>query len=272
LPRNTVCLTIDDGFYSVLACAAPLLRQHRFPATVYVTSYYADKRVPIFRLAVQYMFWKTAAPMLEAAGQPWDPPRSVDLADPDAATLAMWRIIEYGENLCDEPGRQAICRILGARLGVDYASIEGTRMLSLVSPEEIRQLSDAGIDIQLHTHRHRLPMDDATALYREVAENASFLNAILDRPAQHLCYPSGVWDRAQWPILAELGIASATTCEPGFNSADTPALGLYRVLDDSTLSQLTFEAELSGFSEWLRRVTGRRRKLDMKRRGRAVSG
>jgi peptidoglycan/xylan/chitin deacetylase (PgdA/CDA1 family) len=270
LPRNAVCLTIDDGFYSVLACAAPLLRQHGFAATLYVTSYYADKGVPIFRLVVQYMFWKTALPTFKSAGQPWGPSEPVDLSDTNAATRAMWRIIDYGENHCDEPGRQEICRILGRGLNVDYAFIVRSRALSLVSAEEIRQLSDAGIDIQLHTHRHRLPQDDESALQKEILENARFLEGILERPLQHLCYPSGLWNRSQWPCLAELGIASATTCEPGFNSAHTPPLGLYRVLDDSTVSQLTFEAELSGFSEWLRRVTGRRRRFDLKRGGSAM--
>jgi peptidoglycan/xylan/chitin deacetylase (PgdA/CDA1 family) len=271
LPRNAVCLTIDDGFYSVLACAAPLLRQHGFPATLYVTSYYAEKRVPVFRLAVQYMFWKTAVATLEAGECPWETKEPADLTDSDASTRAMWRIIEYGENHCDEPGRQEICRILGSRLEVDYAFIERSRMLSLVNAEEIRQLSKGGIDIQLHTHRHRLPQDDKAALQKEIKENIDFLEGILEQPLQHLCYPSGLWARWQWPALAELGIQSATTCEPGLNSADTPAFGLYRVLDDSTVPQLTFEAELSGFSEWLRRITGRRRKMDLKRSSSSVS-
>ncbi len=266
LPRNAVCLTIDDGFYSVLACAAPLLRQQGFPATLYVTSYYADKRSPIFRLVVQYMFWKTSVRTFDVSGQPWDPPGSVDLSDQRAAARAMWGIIDYGENQCDESGREEISRMLGERLDVDYAFIARSRMLSLVGAEEIRQLSDAGIDIQLHTHRHRLPQDDEAALRREILENARFLEGILARPVQHLCYPSGLWAPSQWSTLAELGVATATTCEPGFNTAETPALGLYRVLDDSTLSQLAFEAELSGFSEWLRRIAGKRRKSDLKRR------
>jgi peptidoglycan/xylan/chitin deacetylase (PgdA/CDA1 family) len=267
LPPNTVSLTIDDGFYSVLACAVPILRQQGFAATLYVTSYYAAKRTPIFRLVVQYLFWKTAVQKLEVAGETWDPPEPVDLSDQGEATRAMWRIIEYGENRCDESGRSGISRALAKRLGVDYTSIERTRMLSLVDADEIRQLGDAGIDVQLHTHRHRLPQDDDSALRGEILENAKFLEGILGRPARHLCYPSGRWARSQWPVLANLGIVSATTCEPGFNTADTPALGLYRVLDDSTLSQLAFEGELSGFSEWLRRLFGRRRKLELKRRG-----
>lgn len=271
LPRNTVCLTIDDGFYSVLACAAPLLRQQGFTATLYVTSYYAGKRAPIFRLVVQYMFWKTAARTFEVSGEPWDPPEPVDLSDREAATRAMWQIIEHGETQCDDRGREEISRTLGKRLDVDYAFVERSRMLSLVDSEEIRQLSDSGMDIQLHTHRHRLPQDDDAALRKEILENARFLEGTLARRVQHLCYPSGLWTRSQWPVLAKLGIVSATTCDRGFNTAETPVLGLYRVLDDSTLSQLAFEAELSGFSEWLRRISGKRRKLDRKRRSGMVS-
>jgi peptidoglycan/xylan/chitin deacetylase (PgdA/CDA1 family) len=155
--------------------------------------------------------------------------------------------------------------MLGQRLGVDYDFIERTRMLSLLSVDEIRQLDAVGIDIQLHTHRHRLPVDDETTVRREVTENARFLEAVLGHPATHLCYPSGIWDRSQWPWLSDLGVESATTCDPGFNSADTPMLGLYRVLDDSTVSQIAFEAELSGFSEVLRWIRRRRRRGVLKR-------
>jgi peptidoglycan/xylan/chitin deacetylase (PgdA/CDA1 family) len=266
LPANAVCLTIDDGFYSVLARAVPLLGEHRFPATLYVTSYYAAKCAPVFRLVVQYMFWKTTVAELDAGDQPWDSQGPVDLTDPEARKDVMWRIIEFGERHCEEPDRQEISRALGHRLGVEYDFIERTRMLSLLNVDEIRQLGAAGIDVQLHTHRHRLPVDDEATVRRELTENAKFLEDTLGRPVKHLCYPSGIWDRSQWPWLSDIGIESATTCDPGFNSADTPMLGLYRVLDDSTVSQIAFEAELCGFSEMLRRIRGRRRHGELKRK------
>ena len=46
---------------------------------------------------------------------------------------------------------------LGKRLRVDYEGLRETRRLSLMSAKEIRDLALAGIDIQLHTHRHQLP-------------------------------------------------------------------------------------------------------------------
>ena len=61
LPARAIALTIDDGFFSVLKVCAPILREFDYPATLYQTSYYAAKQTPIFRLVVQYMFWKSKA-------------------------------------------------------------------------------------------------------------------------------------------------------------------------------------------------------------------
>src|SRR5260370_5278983 len=57
LPPSAVVITIDDGFYGTYKHAVPLLQRYRMPATLYVTTYYAQKQNPIFRLAVQYIYW-----------------------------------------------------------------------------------------------------------------------------------------------------------------------------------------------------------------------
>lgn len=266
LPANTVCLTIDDGFYSVEPCAAPSLKRNGFPATLYVTSYYVQKGTPIFRLVVQYMFWKTAEEQLDVSSQPWGPKMPVDLSNVDKKERALWHIIEYGENQCNEPERQTISATLGRYLHVDYAAIRAARSLTLLSPEQIANLKQFEIDIQLHTHRHRLPIDDETGVRTEITENSRYLEHIVGGTLQHFCYPSGIWDRCQWQWLEDVGIQSATTCDPCFNASDTPALGLYRVVDGTDITQIEFEAELSGLSELFRIIKGRRKKLDLARK------
>lgn len=265
LPDNAVCLTIDDGFYSVLVHAAPLLKRYGFPATLYITSYYVAKATPIFRLTVQYMFWKTRAKILDVTDEAWGVPTIVDLSDRMVTDRAMWRIIEFGETKYDEQGRERISEILGDRLAVEYSAIRKSRIMTLLTPNEIRQLDKSGINIQLHTHRHRLPTDDEAAARQEIVENIRFLETVIKRPFTHLCYPSGIWNVHQWSWLATLGIKTATTCDPAMNMASTPLLGLYRVVDENRMSQIEFEAELSGFSELVRRISGRRKRLDLAR-------
>src|SRR5690242_18106722 len=65
-PREIV-ITIDDGFHSVHALAAPLLRAHGMTATVYVTSYYVVHQHPVFRLAIQYMAWRSRHDSIEVS-------------------------------------------------------------------------------------------------------------------------------------------------------------------------------------------------------------
>lgn len=254
LPPNALVLTIDDGFHSVYCHAAPMLKEHGFPATVYVTTYYVEKGSPVFRLAVQYMFWKSSVRTLRIPDGIGASGRRVHMEDPAARDRAMWECIEYGEKQCSEEERRELGRILGQALEVDYTAIVDSRMLSLMSEEEIRQLAAEGFDIQLHTHRHRFPVADTAAAMREIEENRSRLENVTGRPANHFCYPSGIWDESQWPSLRQTGVASATTCQPGMNDGQTPLLGLRRFLDDENISQIEFRAELFGFLELLRRA------------------
>jgi peptidoglycan/xylan/chitin deacetylase (PgdA/CDA1 family) len=251
LPNSAVAITIDDGFFGVFQSAWPVLRMHSFPATVYVTSYYAEKQNPIFRIAIQYMFWKTRQETLnsEDLGLPLS---SVQPLRPQKQKEeTMWEIIRFGESCLDEPGRCVLAEKLGKRLGVPYRTLLESRSLNLMNRKEIRALAEEGMDIQLHTHRHRLP-GEFDLVQQEILQNRQCLEPLVGKKLRHLCYPSGIWSHQHWPWLETLEILTATTCDPGLNYPQTPRLGLRRFLDGENVSQIEFEAELSGFSELLR--------------------
>ena len=262
LPDNAVAITIDDGFFSVLDLAAPILHKHEFPSTLYVTSYYATKATPIFRLAIQYLFWKTTRAQFNPLDYPWSPSTAVDLQDPQAKEQAIWHIIDYGEANCEEDQRQDICTHVAQELGMDMEAIRKTRSLSLLTPDELPRLDEFGVDIQLHSHRHTFPSNDIENARKELSENRAVLEEAMGRRLEHFCYPSGEWAPNILPMLAEEGIVSATTCQVGFNDQTTDPLALYRFLDQDDLHDIEFEAELAGFSELLRVATLRRRKTD----------
>jgi peptidoglycan/xylan/chitin deacetylase (PgdA/CDA1 family) len=253
LPAGATVITIDDGFYSTLRCAVPLLRRFSFPATVYVTTYYSLRNNPIFRLAIQYMFWKTRDSHLDLNGLPVSHSGIVELADHNIRDRLMWEIIEHGEKQLGEAQRCELAQALSRKLHVDYEAIVRSRALTLMNRAELRDLVACGIDLELHTHRHRLP-EEENAIRQELGDNRAILEPITGRPLQHLCYPSGIWSERSWPLLSAVGVKSATTCEPGLNLVNTPKLGLKRFLDGENISHIEFESEMCGFNDFLRAI------------------
>ena len=253
LPRCAVVITYDDGFYGNYRYGLELYGEYPLPTTIYVTTYYVQHQSPIFRHVVQYMFWKTNCSKLLLDELPGCDDGVLDLADSERARRAMWALILKAESDYGEAERIELSCRLGFRLGVDYDELVRTRRLSLMTPEEVRTLAKTGIDIQLHTHRHQF-LPDKDNVTREIEDNRSILEPLTEKPCNHLCYPSGVFAQQQWPWLEGLGIVSATTCEPGLNNDQTERFGLRRFLDMESITNLEFEAEVSGFAELLRRL------------------
>ena len=256
LPRCATVITIDDGFFSVYQCGLKLLKEFNFPVTVYVNTYWCMNGNPVFRLLVQYMFWKTERRQIDLTGLGVPQSGPISLQDKGEKDQVMWNIINFGQTQCEDAQRCAIAGALGERLGVDDDMIAKSRIFGLINPREIREMVHSGIDIQLHTHSHSFPEDEILAT-QEIAANRAMLEPLVGKTLQHFCYPRGFWSEKQWSWLAAAGIKSAATCEPGLNDTETPPLALKRFLDGEHISQVEFEAEVSGYIELFRLARSR---------------
>lgn len=251
LPRLTTVITVDDGFHSFHKVALPRLRRYEVPATVYVTTYYVCKGTPVFRLVVQYMFWKAKKRSVDLSGFSFTRRQVIDFTNVRERDDAMWELIDHGERRCDEAARIQLCEQLGLLLGVSYEEIVASRAMHLMTPEELSGLASKDIAVGLHTHRHTFPEGDRAAAEKEINENREELGRLIGEVAQHFCYPSGIWCEHEWAWLDQLGIESSTTCIPGLNSPSTPRHALRRFLDGDDVHELEFEAAITGFSELL---------------------
>jgi peptidoglycan/xylan/chitin deacetylase (PgdA/CDA1 family) len=257
LPPKPVVITFDDGFYGTFRDAVPALEARRMPATVYVTSYYVAKGGLVFRLAVQYLFWKTSVTRLALADLGIDGVPSIGRESREVERV-MWRLIDWGERRLSEPSRRELLHRLAALLEVDDAAMVESRGLGLMTPGEVQKAAARGVDIQLHTHRHAFPLDIDQAV-REIEENRMVLEPIVGRRLRHFCYPSGISGPEFFPALERAGIASATTCESGFNTEETPRFLLRRFLDAEDIAPEEFEAEMRGALGLGRRLIRRER-------------
>jgi peptidoglycan/xylan/chitin deacetylase (PgdA/CDA1 family) len=150
----------------------------------------------------------------------------------------------------------AALRVLAERVGVDFNEFLSSRLLQIMSAEEIRNLPDDLVDVQLHTHRHRVPLDRAM-FEREVQENREYLEPLRgNRAMDGFCYPSGVTNPQFLPWLRDLGVRTATRILP--RASVSPNSSCFEASWIRwRLSQLEFEGWLTGIAQMLRRSPSR---------------
>ena len=119
-------------------------------------------------------------------------------------------------------------------------------------PSSVRQLAAAGVDFQLHTHRHRQPVH-RDLFMNEIDENRTRIQELTGKRPVHFCYPSGNYRAEFLTWLQEEQVVSAVTCDPGLVSATSDRLLLPRFLAAENVSPLVFEAWLTGAADWLPR-------------------
>ena len=249
LPAGATVITFDDGFKDFYDYAWTIVKERNLPTTLYVTTYHTLKQTPIFRLVLSYLFWRTRATQIDLRSSNLLPTGLRQFFIMTEPSLEK-RIVRHAEiNLSDEERTQLLHDIAIA-LGVEYSEYLPARLFEIVSSQEMREMADDGIDIQLHTHRHCLPTF-RNGVVREISDNRDVLNPI-NSATDHFCYPSGIWAEPHLPILRELGVKSATTCDEGLNKPGSNLLTLKRFLDGSQVSELRFEAEMSGLMDLLR--------------------
>lgn len=252
LPERCVALTFDDGNHDFYKEAHPIIREFDFPVTVYLTTFYAHYPRPVFDVICSYLLWKGRGSRLDLTGITGQEMR-VDLSDEDARARATVELRRFaGERKFSAEEKDSLAAAVASQLGIDYEVIGGKRLLHILSPDEVKALAAAGVDIQLHTHRHRTPMQRSLFL-REIEDNRNSIQMMTGASPSHFCYPSGVYDEAFLPWLEEAKVRSATTCELGFATRQSHPLLLPRFLDVSGLSDLEFEGWLTGVAAALPR-------------------
>jgi peptidoglycan/xylan/chitin deacetylase (PgdA/CDA1 family) len=84
-----------------------------------------------------------------------------------------------------------------------------------MSPEQVRQAQDDGLEIGAHTRMHPrlVEIDDEDALREEVRGSREDLEALLGRPVSAFAYPYGLADERATAAVEEAGFEIALTVE-----------------------------------------------------------
>ncbi len=251
LPPNSVAITFDDGWADFRVHAFPVLQNYGFPATVYLTTYYCQFNRPIFRFALAHMMWKLRSTAVENLAFDWLPPE-LDFRGEASRSELLARIDEHvKQHGYSGKQKDELAAAFAQAIRFDYAALCRERIFNLMSPEEVAEMAGAGVDIQLHTHRHRTPLD-RIRFVEEIRENRKLVEEMTGmKDRDHFCYPSGAIRPDFLPWLQEAGVQSATTSVHGLASRRSDLLLLPRFLDHHGLTDDEFASWISGLAVFI---------------------
>jgi peptidoglycan/xylan/chitin deacetylase (PgdA/CDA1 family) len=190
VPAHAVAITFDDGFRNVLIDAAPVLKKHGIPATLFVTTDFVFKNEMLWPDRIVSALALTKEVRLEikfvSEVRTFDVSTRVEKLHANAALNAMCKALP-------QPERLALVDEIEERLRVDSASRflawEGFRP---IDPEEMRLLPHAGITVGAHTCSHpilaRLTAHDQA---RELVESKRLIESITRVECDQFAYPNG---------------------------------------------------------------------------------
>lgn len=242
--KDTLVITIDDGWAAIEQGMLPTLKKYGFNATLYLSTYFVFNQRPIFKLTCFYLFWKHKRPFTLIKNSCLKPYT-------DAKELTVHQVLQLSSQL-GSASEQTILLELAAYFGEDIQRWPQTGKFMFLTPEKVSALAEQGLAIELHTHRHKfseLNLQDAAA---EIFKNRAYISQLTGKNPRHFCYPSGEYHSEQLNILNELNIKTATTTENELVNKQSSLLTLSRLVDSDRVSELEFEAELTGVMTLLR--------------------
>jgi peptidoglycan/xylan/chitin deacetylase (PgdA/CDA1 family) len=248
LPDRALAVTVDDGYSDFHDIAFPVFARYGIPATVFVVSRFLDGDYWLWGDRVKYCFRHS-------------PLQRVRLEMPDGTVL------EYA--LTDETARARTASDLKERAkrlpSSDCAGLVDSLPAALkveipsrpqgefapMSWEDARRVVAGGMEVGAHTVTHPIlsALGSRQELDSEIAGSRDRIEARLDRPVRHFCYPNGRM-RDIGPALdavRDAGFDTAVTTETGINRADSDLHLLRRIGVETSYREQYFEQCAAAF-------------------------
>lgn len=250
LPKNPALITFDDGYKACHDAALPILKKAGAKALFFISTGHMNDRKAFWWDRVNYLVKRSKAERIEIDY----PTHKVYELSRDRRIRAklvteMLDVIKHTYALDIERYLQT----LGSALGVPWGPEDDKRITDrvLMTWDEVRTLRNEGMDIESHTHTHRvlttLPPDD---LKEELEASKRILEEQLDAPCRALAYPvslslaeaGGVFEAVK-KAGYELGFSTSSGLGP--LGPRTNPLDIQRIWVDPTLPHSYFRAALA---------------------------
>lgn len=226
LPPRAVAITFDDGYRDNLTTAAPLLKQHGFPATIYVVTGHLEENTPLWWDQVIAMMASTSKQTLDtlALGLPELPPKLSLAAGHrrDSCILLLEALWSHNALHIQE----TLSRLAVQLKPAPAPCLQAARM----TPREVQALAAQGFSIGGHTITHVDPKHlNRAQLLHELSASRHALQTLCQQPVDSFAYPGGRSSVWMPDLLAEAGFHHAVTTVRGINQAPIERYAIARI-------------------------------------------
>lgn len=222
LPANAICITFDDGYINNLTVAAPILSELNMPATVYVATAFSDGENMWNDRIIDLVSSSTLSRLLLKSIKE----ETIELVDNQARVKAAHHLIKKVKYRAIAE-RKEIITALYLENGIE----EFPR--KMMSPNQIKQLHDLGIEIGGHTVDHPiLKVLNESEQRLQIKQSKDELDAILGYAIKGFAYPNGKvgidYDSVTRNIVQELGFDYAVSTNWGVSNKEQDKYQLNR--------------------------------------------
>ena len=214
LPPFAALITFDDGYKDNFTSAYPILRQHQFPALIFLTTGHIGTDAPFYWDLASYSFHHTKKDRLT-----FPDGRVEHWSNFDERERVSREWIE-GMKLLPQAEKETHVKRLPQLLGVSIP--EGYFRSLMMDWDQVREMRKGGIEFGAHTIHHpiltRISLDQVRA---EVGGSKQRIEEELGEPILGFAYPNGqladLSDEIE-KVVAESGIRAAFTLLNGPSS------------------------------------------------------
>jgi peptidoglycan/xylan/chitin deacetylase (PgdA/CDA1 family) len=210
--RPFAVLTFDDGYRDNAEHALPVLRRHGVPATIFVTTGFADGHGRLWWVELEEAIARLERVTFRHDGRSFDLPTRTPQEKRRAFEAVYWRL-----RAGSEQDLLAVIADLAQEAGV--VSREITRSLCMDWAELARVAGEPDIAIGAHTCTHpMLAKHDRHTARFEILASKEKIEKKLKCPVRHFAYPVGDPTSAgprDFELAREAGYETAVTTRPG---------------------------------------------------------
>lgn len=248
LPKNPAILTFDDGYKACFDHALPTLKKYNAKAIFFISTSHMSDRIAFWWDRVNYLVKRSTKTRFELS---YPEAKVYDLTNGNRAKIIQHILDVIKESYALDVERYL--QELATALDVEWTRENDRRITDdvLMTWDQVRALRKEGMDVESHTHTHRvLPTLTPEDLRKELQGSKKILEEQLDEPCRAVAYPVSLELSKHKAIADEVKLAGyelgfSTSRGIGALGPDADPLDIQRIWVDPNLPHNFFRAALA---------------------------